>query len=319
MGNNTLDDAAHAVLSAIGDGRVTPETIESRLRSRHGSPPPDLSKRLEQLRENALVREAGDDSYELTENGVRLLNAPGTGTSDERIDTPSDVETAIESLQASPGERAAVRAAFSFLRHWGEATTAEIVDGTYSEEPAGYADADRWWTDCVGDRLASLPRVTGSADLGPAAVWEFEGTAVVGHAGDQDGRAVLDRSDATARSGSVRHGIEEAARDDAERRASRAAFAALYRRREATSCELVEEATHLDAREGTVDADVEHGAPDGSVVVDYPAGFESAAEWAERLTEIFEVLPGVDREWRSEGDDEAVWTYSPDAGVEGST
>lgn len=319
MANNTLDETDRAVLRAISHGRVTPGTIESRLQSRLGSQPADLSAHLEQLHENALVREAGDDSYELTENGVRALNAPATGTRDERIDTPSEVEAAIESLQASPAEREAVRAAFSFLRHWGEATTAEIVDGTYSEAPAGHDDADRWWADCVGDRMSSLPRVTGSDEAGPAAVWEFEGTTVVEHAGDRDGRAVMDSADASGRSGSVRHGIEEAARDDAERRAARAAFAALYDRREATSGELVEAATHLDAREGTVDADVEHGAPDGSVVVDFPAGFESAAEWAERLTEIFEVLPGVDREWRSEADDEAVWTYSPGQGVGVST
>lgn len=315
MGNDTLDETARDVLAAIGDGRVAQGTIEARL----GSPPPDLAGLLEELRENALVREAGADSYELTENGVRVLNATGSGDRDERIDTPSEVEAAIEELELPPGETAAVRAAFSFLRHWGDATTAEIVDGTYSEHPVGYDDPDRWWADCVGDRLAALPRVEGSADAGPAAAWEYEGIAVVEQAGGRDGRAVLDRSDESARSGSVRHGIEEAARDDEERRAARAAFAALYRRGSARSSELVEAAAHIDGDEETVDVDVEHGAPDNSVVVDYPSGFESAAAWAERLTEIFEVLPGVEREWHSEDEDEAVWTYSPGTGVEVST
>lgn len=311
MEDNTLGEAERAVLEAIGDGRVTPETIESRLGSRLESPPADLSEQLAHLRENALLREAGDGMYELTENGERVLDAPGTGAADERIDTPDDVEATIESFDLPPDETAAVRAAFSFVRHWGEATTAEIVDGTYSEAPAGYDDADRWWRECVGDRLGSLPRLSGSAAAGPAAVWEFDGPAAVDHEVDRDGRAVLEGTDDAAGAGSVRRAIEEATRDPEERRAARAAFAALYERGSATTVELVEAASHLERDEATVDAGVEHGAPDDSLVVDHPSEHETAAAWAERLTELFAVLPGVDRELADEGSDEAVWSYDP--------
>lgn len=311
MGNDTLDAADRAVLAAIGGGRVSEGTIESRL----DPPPDDLADRLALLRENALVRPAGADKWELTENGVRALNAPGTGGVDERIDTPSEAEAAIESLELSPGERNAVRNAFSYLRYWGDATSAEIVDGVYSEAPAGYEDADRWWRDCVGRRLAALPSVEGAADAGPAAWWEYGGPAAVERSAGRDGRAVLDDA-ASARSGSVRHGLEEAATDDEERRAARAAFAVLYDRGSATSAALVEAANHLENDEATVDPGVEHGAPDGSLVVEHPSGFESGDAWAARLTELFAVVPGIERESHSESADEVVWSYRPEPDAE---
>lgn len=295
METGTVDETDRAVLAAIGDGRVTEEAIEERVASRLDPPPDDLADRLRRLGENALLERAGDGRYELTENGVRLLNATGRGDRDDRIDTPADVAAAIESLELPPAETDAVRTSFSFLRYWGDATTAEVIDAAYSEVPAGYDDADRWWADCVGDSLAVLPRVEGSPDSGPAARWTYDGTAVVEGSADSDGRAVMEDIDGPSRFGSVRRGIEVAARTDEERRAVRAAFAALFDRGSATSRELVEAANDLETQETT------------------------HLETEELLEEFLEVLPDVERDQESGAADEVVWTYEPGRGVEGST
>lgn len=119
-----------------------------------------LAGRLAQLADNGLVREVADGRYERTESGRRVLDAPATGGSDERIDIPADVERALDALDLRADAAAAVRNAFALVRNRGRASRAEVVDLVFSEVPAGYDDPDEWWTDLVRDALLALPDVT---------------------------------------------------------------------------------------------------------------------------------------------------------------
>jgi hypothetical protein len=287
MSSNTLGERERAVLEAIGEGRVDTGTIRAEL----GVAREELEELLSQLVENALVRE-DDGEYELTENGDRLLDATPTGERDDRIDTPEPVERAIKGFDLRPDEAAAIRSACSFLRYWGEATTAEIVDATYSEEPAGYGTAAEWWDDCVAQRLAVLPDVeppangAGEPDGRAVERWHYVGGAAVEEP-DRDGREVRDTEERDAPFGSVRHGIEELDLSEAERAAARGAFTALSERGRATVDDLAD-----------------------AVYDEHPAGYDSVDAWTDWLCGTFEALPGVNRAG-------AVWTYDPGPGVEG--
>ena len=282
MSSNTLEGLGRAILEALEGRPADADTLEAEFDASRE----ELDDQLSQLLENALVRETDDRKYELTENGVRVLNATPVGERDERIDMPEHVERAIEGFDLRPDEEAAIRSAFSFLRYWGEATTAEIVDGVYSEDPASYESADRWWDDCVAERLADLPNVDPSTDEaeGPggssAVQWRYTGEATVEQP-DRDGREVRDVG-GEAPFGSVRHGIEELDLTDAERAAARAAFATLSGRGGATMEELAD-----DLYDGN------------------PAGYDSVDAWTDWLKGVFEALPDVDR--REDG----YWTHDP--------
>jgi hypothetical protein len=287
MSSNTLGERERAVLEAIGGERADAGTLEGELDVARG----ELEESLSQLVENALVRE-DEGEYELTENGDRLLEATPTGGRDDRIDAPEDVERAIEGFDLGPDEAAAVRSAFSFLRYWGEATTAEIVDATYSEEPAGYGTAAEWWDDCVAERLAALPDVeaptNGTEESDGLAVerWRYTDEAAVEEP-DRDGREVRDTEERDAPFGSVRHGIEELDLNDAERAAARGAFTALSERGRATGDDLADD-----------------------VYDEHPAGYDSVDTWTDWLCEVFEALPGVDRAGEA-------WTHDPGPAAEG--
>lgn len=282
MSSNTLEEPDRAVLEALEGRRTDAGTIESELDASREA----LDERLSRLVENALVEEVGDGEYELTENGERLLEATPVGDRDDRIDTPEDVERSIEGFDLRPDEERAVRSAFSFLRYWGDATTAEIVDATYGEEPAGYATADRWWDDCVEKRLAALTDVDSPADgAGESngsieSRWRYTGETGVEQP-DRDGREVRDTG-GEAPFGSVRHGIEELDLTDAERTAARVAFAALSARGGATAEELAD-----------------------ALYDEHPAGYDSTDEWSSWLDETFAELPDVDR--REDGS----WVHDP--------
>ncbi|MFC6719509.1 hypothetical protein ACFQGT_14030 [Natrialbaceae archaeon GCM10025810] len=304
MSSNTLDERGRAVLEAVAaEDRVALERLETAVDASRG----ELDDRLAQLVDNALVREvevgeddgnAGDGegsiAYELTENGVRVLNATPIGVRDHRIDTPVEVERAVEGFSLRPDEEEAVRNAFAFLRYWGDATTAEIVDAAYSEESAGYETGDRWWDECVSDRLEALPgvRVDSSDSNGAESssgsipeLWRYEGTAIVDQPDDADGRDVADPTGSPPPFASVRHALEKLALSDEERTAARVAFAVLFDRETATAEELAERA-----------------------VDELPAGFDSSEALAGRLSECFADLPNVE-EVDARGT--AAWSYRP--------
>ncbi|WP_247730326.1 hypothetical protein [Halovivax limisalsi] len=319
MGSNTLDELGRATLEAIAERRVTADALETELDADREA----IDDRLAQLVDNALVRrvaaegdEAADDpgvdgAYELTENGRRVLEATPVGARDYRIDTPDAVEQAIEGFDLRPDEASAVRSAFSFLRYWEEATTAEIVDATYSEVPAGYGSADRWWDDCVRDRLAALPDVRARPDdpIDGTESWTYDGTAAV-EPDDRDGRAVADPMGAPPPFASARHAIERARPDDVRqgesggderpeeddvRAPARAAFAVLFERGRATTVELLE---------GLDDEGVDAAAPAAA-----------SDDRTDRLAALLDSVPGVERGRGSNG--ETVWTYDPSGGVDG--
>lgn len=328
MSSNTLDELGRAVLETVAAGSdsapdpgseagsagraVDLETLEVE----HEASRADLEARLAQLVDNALVREVDDGgdgdggpAYEPTENGLRVLNATPIGVRNHRIDTPADVERAIEGFSLRPDEEAAVRNAFAFLRYWGDATTAEIVDATYSEEPAGRESPDRWWEECVRDRLEALPDVRvdsdgsddsdGSIDAIPER-WSYEGTATVDQPEDADGRDVADPTGAPPPFASVRHALEKLALSEEERRGARVAFAVLFELEAATTEELVDR-------------------------IGYPAGNDSSDAWADRLADCLAELPNVERgasagegaraESKADTDTdtggEETWTYRP--------
>lgn len=190
MSNITLDDRDLAVLATIRRERATVETLAEALQY----PPDDLRERLAELEDNDLLRPAGSDSdsgfgsdsdpnfanaeeYELTPSGMRVLATSRPGSSDERIDTPAPVQRRLEASDLRPDEEDAVRGAFAFLRYWGEATDAEIVDGVHSEQPAGYPSGKRWWNDLVRDVLADLPGVENPDGADAGGRWRYRESA----------------------------------------------------------------------------------------------------------------------------------------------
>ncbi|WP_312910817.1 hypothetical protein [Natronosalvus caseinilyticus] len=235
MPSNTLDDRDRTILEALEDGPAGIEALSARL----DTGPDEVADSLEHLADNALVNR-GDDGYGLTDSGRRVLEATPVGARDYRIDTPDEVERALESRDLRPDEASAVRAAFSFLRYWGEATAAEVIDATYSEVPAGYESAERWWSECVRDHLGALPTVARSGDEDLGERWRYEETPVIDRPEDADGRDVLDPASARRSIGSARHAIETVDRSPAERRAARSAFVTLAERGRTSIDDLLE-------------------------------------------------------------------------------
>lgn len=290
MESNTLDDLGRSVLEAIDDRRVGLETLASETEAPRG----ELDARLEQLLDNALVREVDGGEYERTENGRRVLEATPVGSHDDRIDVPENAERTLEDDSLRADEERAVRSAFAYLRHWGEVTTAELVDGVYSEAPAGYDTAEAWWGCCVRDRLEAVPDVRFDPEETPSGRWRYAGEAVVDTPEDDDGRAVADPASAPPSVGSVRHAIETSALDDSGRTVARTAFEVLCEDGPASAAELVERAV------GNLRSET------ASTVVD-------AGDLADRLSEIFAASPEVERApgagdgpgWRYAGPDGA--------------
>lgn len=266
MVSNTLDELGRSVLEAIAGRRASVGEVEL------GVSRAELDERLDQLVENGLVRQTGE-GYELLENGRRVLVATPAGALDERIDTPAHVENRLAGFDLRADEEAAVRGAFTLLRYWGDATSAELVDGIYSEDPAGYDSASTWWA-FVHERLAALPDVRVSSD-GLVEWWSYSCDAVV----DEDGRETGTEFHTP---GSARHGIERQALSESERTAARVAFGVLFDAGRISATELVER-----------------------VYDEHPAGHGSPDEWADWLTTVFDGVPGIDRE----SEDGTVWVY----------
>lgn len=261
----TLDDRDRTMLERLADGDASVEALAETV----DGDPSAVASRLGDLADNGLVVEADDGRYELTGNGERVLASSPAGTEDDRIDTPPAIEEQIEAFDLRPDREDAVRNAFSFLRYWGEAPASEIVDGVYSEDPAGYDDAETWWTELVRDRLADLPDVEAPAD--GDGQWRYAGTATVEEHTD-DGRQELSPED-LAEHGSVAEALDRLDLSGAERDAVRAAFEFLAASEEASG-----------------------DAIKGAVYAGHEAGYDDADEWwRECVRDAFAELPGVEQ------------------------
>ncbi|AHG02423.1 hypothetical protein HALLA_21190 (plasmid) [Halostagnicola larsenii XH-48] len=299
MSSNTLDALGRAILETLEEETVTFDTLEATFDTSQET----LESHLAQLIDNALVRKVNGDEYELTDNGRRLLRATPFGARDNRIDIPPPVERSIEGLSLTPDEAQAVRTAFSFLAYWGNATTAELVDGCYSESPAGYETPEQWWATCLEDSLRELPLVTppdpdATVSSAPssqpnssasdecsapiAELWMYERTPVIERLEDEDGRDAPESDPEPF--GSVRHGLENRTESDAERTAARVAFGVLFDQGTATAFELAER-----------------------VYADYPAEYDSSDAWVAWLSDVFDDLPGIERDEKT--DAEIGWKY----------
>ncbi|WP_226022022.1 hypothetical protein [Halomicrobium salinisoli] len=99
----------------------------------------------------ALWRYGGTPTVaELTDDGRVLL---------ERAVTPFSVRFAVERLDLSDDERAAVRAAVDWLVREGEGDAEEIADAVYSEYSGGYDSPEEWWASCVEPAFEAIPGV----------------------------------------------------------------------------------------------------------------------------------------------------------------
>ena len=70
-----------------------------------------------------------------------------------------DVTYALDALDLEEGERAAVRAAFTYLYDHQEVRPEDLQSNVYPAHPAGYETADSWWTALVRDVFENLPGV----------------------------------------------------------------------------------------------------------------------------------------------------------------
>jgi len=273
MATITLDDRDRAVLKHLRDGATDVDALAERVSADRAY----LRDRLPALADNGLVARIEPDVYDLTDGGRRALEATGDGTADDRVDTPPAVEGRILAFDLRPDREAALRDAFSFLRYWGEASSGEIIDGVYSEHPAGYDDYLTWWRECVRDRLAELPTV----EPPPSdALWRFDGTPVVDSRTD-DGRRAADAGIADRTS--VAFALTKLDLDDGELAAVRRVFDLLVEVRAVSATETQEQ-----------------------VYLDHPAGYRSPTDWwRECVRPALAEFPGVERT----DDDRGRWRY----------
>ncbi|SFG91385.1 hypothetical protein SAMN04488063_3271 [Halopelagius inordinatus] len=274
MANNTLDERDRVVLESLHEGGEDTESLADSVTESAES----LRERLAELADDGLVESTDSGGYALTANGQRVIAASGDGATDNRIDTPPEVEREIESFDLSPDETEAVRDAFAFLHYWGTASAGEIIDGVFSETPAAFESGTEWWTELVRDRLGSLPSVEPPKRTDRE--WRYSGTPTVEEP-NEDGRIVV--SDDEGAQSSVKYALERLSLDDDERDAVRAAFDLLVREGELRATEIRDR-----------------------VYPDHAAGYESPSEWwNDCVRGAFESLPGV--ECRDATDD--VWEY----------
>ncbi|WP_225333217.1 hypothetical protein [Halomicrobium urmianum] len=87
---------------------------------------------------------------ELTDDGRVLL---------ERAVTPFSARFAVERLDLSDDERAAVRAAVDWLVREGESDAEGIADAVFGNYPAGHDSPEKWWASCVEPAFEAIPGV----------------------------------------------------------------------------------------------------------------------------------------------------------------
>lgn len=274
MSTPTITDDDEAVLRRLAEGPAERTDLADVLDEDDAA----LADRLDGLVEGGLVRETGGGVYEITDSGERLLAAPGDGTADSRVDTPPAVDERLDELDLTPDRAEAVEEAFAFLRYWGAASRAEIVDAIYSENPLDYADADSWWDEAVRDVLAELPEIEPPEEGDD--VWRYAGTP---GREDGDGRFPFSAPEDETY-GSVKHALEAEEVNDRQRTAVSAAFELLQSRGVATE-ETLQNVAH------------------DAVAVESSAG----TWWRDAVRPVLETLPGVeqteDGQWRYTGDD----------------
>ncbi|MFC4358399.1 hypothetical protein ACFO0N_10625 [Halobium salinum] len=198
MYNPTLTAADRQLLGVLGDGPAPPASLVAV--SDAGGP--TVHARLRYLADNGLVRRQGA-AYELTADGRRLLRAPSEGDADDAVALPDPVVRALDDRGLVADRRAAVEAAYGFLRYWGTATGPEIADGVFSEVPLGYETPAAWWEGFVRDQLVGLPGVeTPDAAVESAGVglWRFAGRPGVADLDEPGRRLVFGRGETTPRS-----------------------------------------------------------------------------------------------------------------------
>lgn len=271
MGTITLDDRDRAVLERLREGDADAESLAERVEY-DGE---EVDERLPKLAENGLVDSVDGDTYALSDDGVRVLEATPTGAKGNRIDTPPDVETQIQSFDCPPDRAEAIRSAFAFLRYWGTAAESEIIDATYSEYPADFESPTAWWDEFIREHLETLPSIEPPASDGDP--WRYADTPTVEKATD-DGRAVSG-ADVTTHT-SVKYALEQLELEPAKRTAVREAFDYLLRAETASP-----------------------QAFENDVYPEFDAGYESAADWWDDVRTVFESLPGVERR------DDGSWQY----------
>jgi len=281
----TLTDEDATILETLEDANRSVDAIAAEL----DRDPDALDDRLQELHDNGLVHAKGE-GWSLTRDGRNLLRAPGDGSADDRIDTPEEVEAAIQSFQVRPDRTDAIRAAFAYLRHWDEATAGEIAADVYDEHPAGYPEPDEWWEQFVREYLAELPGVQRPDD---GETWRYDETAGDGGTAARDDAASTDRQNGrevdldepTDPRGGLKHALETLDASDAEREAVLAAATLLRERTTATEDEL--------AAAAHVDHDADYETPE--------------ALWEGCLRPAFESLPEIERRgerrWRHAGAD----------------
>jgi hypothetical protein len=192
-----------------------------------GVPVEDLADRLSFMADNGLVRET-DGEYGLTDDGRRVLRAPGDGSADDAIDAPEAVVWALQARGLRADRLDAVLSAHAFLRYWGTATAAEIKDGVFSEVPLGFETAEEWWTEFVRAHLREVPDVEAPAD--EDGFWRFAGRPGVADLSEGGRRMLFGRGGGgRARHASAREAAAELELTDAERLAVGAALATLQR------------------------------------------------------------------------------------------
>ena len=87
-----------------------------------------------------------------------------TGTDGRRVlsrrhPVYGDVKHALESLDLSPAEREAARAAFGYLYRRDVATERDLGEAVYPDHPAGHSSPGAWWDGIVRDAFDALPGV----------------------------------------------------------------------------------------------------------------------------------------------------------------
>lgn len=257
-----LTEADRRLLATLGDDASDPDALAGALEAS----PTVVAERLDALVDNGLVAVDGE-RYRPTESGRRLLRTAG-GRTNESVDTDPAVERAIASRDHGPAIADAVRAAYAFVRYWGEATVDEAVDAIYPEWPADVADPDEWWA-IVAEPLASIPDVEPPAADAPLPTWRYRGTPEV-TTPDADGFLPSTRRGHHTY-GSVKHAIESLDLSADDRDALRIAFGELRRRGTASERDLAD-AVRAAGAEG-----------------------DAGKRWADHLDRALSALPGVDR------------------------
>ena len=280
--NPTLTDDDRTLLAALDAGAAAASDLADR--SETDRPADELAERLDFMADNGLLRRVGgggedEAEYELTDDGRRLLRAPGDGSADETIDAPEEVVATLRDRGLRADRLDAALGAFAFLRFWGTATASEIADGAFSEEPLDFDSAARWWDEFARDNLAALPGVEPPETDG--GFWRFDGPAGIDDV-SEDGRRVVFgrvRADDAPEYASATEAMAESGLSDDRRLAVAAALDALQR------ADTADDATLQEAAAGVTDD-----------------------EWLDDgLFDALERLPGVVRE----GDDDAGrWRYT---------